>query len=143
MVKRSKRLAGLERELAKWFSLEPPKPRRRRLTKAEVQAQVVQGCLDYLDEVAARQSDEARVAQRVLEEVTSIPEQLLAEAALFWAEQLLKANLQNGERVFRLLRARVPEQIGRAYGLFRVFPDHEGWALEDLVTEYDWLRRGD
>jgi hypothetical protein len=142
MVKQSKRLTILERELARWLSPKPPTPRRRRLTKAEVQAQVVQGCLDYLDEVAARQSDEARIAQLVLEEVQAMPEQLLAEAALNWAEQLLKANLVNGEKVFRMLRARVPEQVGRAYSLYRVF-GNEGWCLEDLVTEYDWLRRGE
>ena len=142
MVKRS-RLAGLERELAKWLSPMPPKPRRRRLTKKEVYAMVVQGCLDYLEEVAARQNEEARIAQRVLEEVHALPERQLAESALFWAEQLLKANLQNGEKVFRTLRARAPEQVGRAYGLFRVFPAHEAWALEDLITEYDWVRRGD
>jgi hypothetical protein len=141
-MKRYTYLPELERLLGSVLPVKTPKPRRRRLTKAEVKALVVQGCRDYLDEVAAGRADEARIAQHVLEEVCTVPEQLLAETALVWAEQLLASNIPRGERVFRFLRARAPEQVGRVYALYLVFRN-EGWCLEDLLTEYEWLREGD
>jgi len=141
-MKRYAHLPELERLLGSVLPVKPPKPRRRRLTKAEVAVMVVGGCLEYLEERAAVNCDEGQMAQRVLDELTSIPEQVLAQEALYWAECLLKANIPNGQKVFRYLRARAPEQVGRAYALYRVFRD-EGWCLEDLLTEYEWLRKGD
>jgi hypothetical protein len=141
-MKRTVRLAEFERLLGSVLPVKLPKPRRRRLTKAEVEAMVADGCLEYLEERAVVNCKEGRIAQRVLDELTTIPEQALAREALYWAEQLLRSNLVNGERIFRFLRARAPEQIGRAYALYRVYRN-EGWAIEDLVTEYEWLREGD
>jgi hypothetical protein len=139
------RLSVMERELAKWFSLpDQPAVRRRRLTKKEVEAFVIDGYREYLydlADLAGHSGEEREKAESLLAESTSVPEGQLAQSALQWAQELLtKRNGSHGERMFRRLRARSPGEIGRSYAVYRAF-GNEDWSWERLVEEYEWTRR--
>jgi hypothetical protein len=134
------RLSVMERELAKWFSLPPRQPRRRRLTKREVAGFALDGYLEYLYGLTG---EERERAEKLLAEFCSTSEEETARSILEWAERLLTSSFgARGQRMFRWLRARAPEQLGRVYAIYRVFGNQQ-WALEELAEEYEYSRRGD
>jgi hypothetical protein len=136
------RLTVLERELGKWLSLPPKQPRRRRLTKKEVAELAVDGYLERLYSLSERQGEERKRAKELLAESSSTPSEQLAQHILEWTEQLLVSRAgASGQRMFRWLRARAPEELGKAYALYRVF-SREDWSWEDLAEEYEYSRRG-
>jgi hypothetical protein len=136
-----KRLAALQRELAKFFAVPEPREkgyRRKRLSKKDIAAMALAGFFEYLGDRLDMQDTPA--AEKLYEEVRNMPEDRLAEDMLSSLEKLLVENHPRGQRIFTFLRNRAPERLGRAYAILRLFQD-TSWVLEDLEEDYDYYRR--
>jgi hypothetical protein len=133
-----KRLRGLEKELAKFLDPKPRSPRRKPLTKPAIQAAAVEGCFEYLDALTQRR--DAPAAQRLIEQLEEVPPHRLAEAILTSMENLLIERHPRGETIFRSLRSRAPDRLGRAYAMYRIFQD-PSMVLEELFFDYLEYRR--
>jgi hypothetical protein len=137
-----KRLVVLERELGKFLSVSKPRqdgPRRKRLSKKDIEAFALEGFLEYLvDQLDINGTPEA---EKLLEEIRGMPESQLAEEILSSVQKILLDHHPKGQRIFTFLRNRVPERLGRAYAILRLFQDMN-WILEDLEEDYHYYRRG-
>ena len=131
-----KRLVELERLLGKYLSV--PEPPRKRLSKKDIAAMVAEGFLEYLVDLVDTQ--ETPDAGKLLEEFRGMSDEQLAEEALSTLEKLLVENHPRGQYIFRFLRNRAPERLGRAYAILRLFQD-ASWILEDLEEDYQYYRR--
>ncbi|MCX2725972.1 hypothetical protein OO015_00425 [Thermomicrobium sp. 4228-Ro] len=132
------RLRSLELELAKLLDLKPRRPRRKPPTRSAVEAAAVQGIFEYLYDLTHRR--EAAAAQRLIEELEAIPEPRLAEAALDSMERMLIEKHPRGETIFRTLRSKAPERLGRGYAMYRIFQD-PAMVVEELFYDYLDYRR--
>jgi len=127
------RVTGLEKELAKALGLQPKAPRRKPLSEEAIRSIAVQGCLEYLAELTGYR--EGAKAREILAELEEIPVSRLGDSILFSMENLLIERHPRGNMIFRTLRSRAPERLGRGYAMYRMFQD-PAMVVEDLFEDF-------